>query len=527
MSGLYGVSTYGSTIYGTDGTSSRYVMRALAAPLVFGSGLLWVWDTANSRLVASANENAVGVVNGLSVADLSIEGVTSRAYLDGVVARYIDISNYYSLLVCDDSGQFPQTMRLMKMVAGVSTLIASVSITFARGTYHIVKLSINGSTFLGSFDGVQLINQNDTDLLAAGQAGIYHGGGASGTAYWYDLAIRPSGVTASGKTVYTRVRLTSNDPLQTPSVPDLLASVRGPDLATGAVIPQTQHAYKDSVAAFLDDVAQQSNLSWRFNESYQLKMLDRLGSFAPFVIATANGNIDGVTRPIVSRFSPLYRNRHYVTGAIDLAAVVEPKVGDGVTQSWVLAYPVDSMQGIMLNGESQSFGIQGTDTGRVFYYQQGSNTLTIDTSLTPPASTFTVTYTGQIPYRAMAENTGQQAIIALLDNSSGIVEMSEDVPGLTRAAADALAAARITQYARLAIDWKFVTQQNGLGPGQLLTVIVPEFGLNDLQFLITDISTTVAADKDGNLLYWYKVTTTTGPSLGNWSRKLQTALLKG
>jgi hypothetical protein len=504
MSGAYGIGLYGSDIYGA----------------------IWLWDTANSRLMARASENALALSNSVNAANVRVQVVTNQSYLDGLVARYTDISNYYSLIVCDSLGQYPNTMRLSKMAGGTETLLISQPITFERGTYHICVFTIIGTTLLGYFDGKQIIYVIDSTLLAGGLTGLYHGGGASGTTNWYDFGVRALGGDATGKSVYTRTRMTSTDPLVTPRLTDLVASVRSPDITTGNTIPQTQYSYKNTIAASLDDAAKQSDLSWRFDELFKMKMTDRLGQIAPFVIATANQNIDGSSAPKVTRGSPAYCNRQYITGAVDLQVIPESKVGDGITQSWPLKYPVDALLEVRVNGQPQSFGIQGTDTGRMFYYQEGQNTLSLDSSATPPTGAFDVTYVGRVPYRAMKEDTAQQSILAALDNSTGIVEATEDVQGLSAAAADALAQARLDQNARLAIDWSFTTTQSGLDPGQLLPVVVPEYGLNDFQFLITGISTSVKQDKDGNLLYWHTVSTTTGPSTGNWARRLQVALLK-
>jgi hypothetical protein len=486
----------------------------------------WSWDTPGSRVVAPANQNALALSSSVNAANVRVQAITNQSYLGGLVARFSNKANYYSLVACDSSGQYPNTMRLSIMAGGTETLLSSQPIAFTRGTYHILMFTVIGTTLLGYFDGKQIIYVIDSALTGSGLTGLYHGGGASGTTNWYDFGTRALGGDATGKNVYTKVRMTSTDPLVTPRLTDLVASVRSPDIATGNSLPQTQYSYKNTIAASLDDAAKQSDLSWRFDELYKLKMTDRLGQIAPFVIATANQNIDGSSSPKVTRGSPSYRNRQYITGAVDLQVISESKVGDGITQSWPLKYPVDQLLSVTVNGQPQSFGIQGTDTGRMFYYQAGQNTLSLDSSATPPAGSFSVTSIGRVPYRAMAEDTAQQAILAALDNSTGIVEATEDVPGLSAAAADALAQARLDQNARLAVDWSFTTRQSGLDPGQLLPVVVPEYGLNDFQFLITGISSTVKQDKDGNLLYWHNISTTTGPSTGNWARRLQVALLK-
>jgi hypothetical protein len=485
----------------------------------------WLWDTANSRLMTQGTTGTDLTRTGLTLTDAEVIVITNQLHDLSIILRSTASNDRYSIVMSDNSGAWGPLIDLHRITpGGGDVLLAHASLSFVRGTYHTLRVVLSGSIFFVSFDGIQLYAYTDpSPITHAGSIGLNRG---TGTSYVNNLLIRPLGASATGKNMYTKVRMTSTDPLVTPRLTDLVASVRSPDIATGNVLPQTQYSYKNSIAACLDDGAKQSDLSWRFDELYKLKMTDRLGQIAPFVIATANGNIDGPSAPKVTRGSPAYRNRQYITGAVDLQVIAESKMGDGITQSWPLKYPVDALLEVSVNGQPQSFGIQGTDTGRMFYYQQGQNTLSLDSSATSPAGAFDVTYVGRVPYRAMAEDIAQQAILAALDGSTGIVEATEDVPGLSSTAADARAQARLDQNARLAIDWTFTTRQSGLDPGQLLPVVVPEYGLNDFQFLITGISTSVKQDKDGNLLYWHNVSTTTGPSTGNWARRLQVALLK-
>lgn len=486
----------------------------------------WLWDTANSRLVTQGTTYTDLLLTGVSCSDVEVMLISDQIQECSLIMRQLASNNRYYIAMSDNSGSWGGVLDVRRITPGDGDVrLTGASIDFVRGTFHALHVVLIGSRCTVWFDGIQLYSYVDgSPINGSGSVGLNRG---TGTSHINDLAIRPLGQDAMGVNVYTKTSLTSTNALESPKVKDLVACVRHPFIATGAVIPQTDFAYKKSVAAALDEVASSSQMGWRLNESYQVVMQPRDGQFAPFVLSQGDGGtIEGTTMPKVSRQSPTYRNRQYVTGAVDLVEEPESKLGNGVDTSWSLDYAIDSILSISMGGQTQTFGIKDTDTGRTFYYTKGEKTLSLDGALNPPTAQIDVVYIARKDYRAMAQDTGQQAIIAVMEGSSGIVEASESIDGLSKAAADAKAAARLAENARLAITLSLTTRQSGLAPGQLVTVVIPKHALLDLQLLITSVSTQVRQQTDGTLLYWYAVEATSGPSLGNWSRALSLTLIQ-
>jgi len=487
-----------------------------------GSVTTWTWDTANSRLTTPAATGADSclVYNGVVAVDLYIEATLDQVANGGLACRRVDGNNTYSAYVYDASAAAtPNTFALYKIVAGAYTLLASGPLAFVRGSYHTFRLSTVGTTISLLMDSIQLASVTDSSISAAGKAGLIGSNGNVGSRF-YSMNILPLGASASGKNVYTRATLTSTDPTQNPVVSSIVTSVRSPDIMTGAQILGTKYQYTKKCSEILLDVAGQSKMYMRLDKNKSLKMKDRAYTPAPWPLYSADPLFLGPRHPpTATRQSPAYRNRQYVYNAINLQSWPESKVGDGNTQSWALAYPVDSITSLLLDGTPQTWGVQGVDSGRNFYYLPGQNALSADSSLFPEqGAQIALVYIARVPYTSMRESTAQQAILAAVDGSTGIVEASEDCGGLPAAAADVIAQARIDANAILSVDWEYFTSRSGLAPGQLQTMFVPEHGLNDVDMLITEITTALWLDGSGNLQYEYDVKATSGANIGTWQR---------
>jgi hypothetical protein len=483
-------------------------------------------DTANTRMrVTSGSSGLILWTTGLfpAAADISFEAITNQSEAGGFVWRYVDTSNLYYLTLRDNSAAAsPNTVTIRKRQFAADNPVTSpttLPVLFTRGTYHTLKLTMIGSVITVLFDGIVVNTVTDTTLVAAGQVGLRQNSGVETD--WYSIAAQKLGGTAIGKTLYTRTRLASTDPTVKPFVSSLVASVRSPDIMTGVLINATDYAYKKKCSEVLLDVAGQSKMYVRIDKNKKLLMKDRAYSTAPWPLYSADPLFLGSRNPpTATRQSPAYRNRQYVYNCVDLQSIPESKVGDGTAQSWPLAYQVDSITSLLLDGDPQTVGVQGVDSGKDFYYQPGQAGFSQDSSGTPPDRTQTIAlvYVARVPYTSMRENTAQQAILAAVDGTSGIVEASEDGGGISAAAGDVIAQARIDVNAILSLDWEYFTSRPGLQPGQLQTMFVPEHGLNDVDMLISEISTFLWLDGDGNLQYEYDVKATSGPSVGNWQR---------
>ncbi len=480
-------------------------------------------DTAHSRMQVTSGTNGIILWNTAqfpAAKDVYLELITDQCDIGGLVFRYTSVDNLYYVTYRDNSsGTNPNTVAIRKRVAATDTqLIAPIALplTFTRGTYHTLKVTMVGSVITAYFDGVTAATVTDASLTAAGQVGIRQN--SATTSNWYSLRAQSLGDSATGKNVYSKLTLSSTDPTQNPVVSSLVTSVRGPDLMTGVMIASTDYAYKKQVSGAAADIASQSKMYWRIDKNKKYIMKDRAYNTAPWPLYSADPLFKGSdTSPLLTRQSPLYRNLQYIYNCIDLQTIPESKLGDGTAQSWVLKYPVDSIMSLTLDGNPQTFGIQGVDTGKSFYYQPGQPTLSQDSADIPPTpvQTIVITYVARVPYVAKAQNTAQQTALAAIDGTSGIVSASEDGGGISKAAGDTLAQARIDAYAILGVsDWEYVTERSGLAPGQLQTMFVPEHGIVDVDMLITDIITTLWLDGSGNLNYRYDVKATSGPNIG-------------
>jgi hypothetical protein len=152
---------------------------------------------------------------------------------------------------------------------------------------------------------------------------------------------------------------------------------------------------------------------WRIDKNKKYIMKDRAYSTAPWPLYSADPLFKGSdASPLLTRQSPLVSQPSSTsTTPLTLQTIPESKLGDGTAQSWVLKYPVDSITSLTLDGNPQTFGVQGVDTGKSFYYQPGQPTLSQDSARTPPTpvQTIAITYVARVPYVSMRENTAQQA----------------------------------------------------------------------------------------------------------------------
>ncbi len=561
-------------------TSANYTQTGFNTP----GTATYTWDTANRRLLATAGVRATLLYTAFSRADMFAEADFNYSDSGGLCVRMVDTSNLYFITLRDaSSATNPNTIVLKKNVAGVITNLITYNLptSWVRGDWHHFKLDVQGSALKVYMDGAQIISTTDTAITAAGQAGLVVGLAASDQIQVYGLRVQPYGDNLSGtlstlyvprvfggtliltssagsKNIYTRLRLSTTDPQNTPQVLDLTVSVHDPNIQNGAIIPSTNYAGIGSmlpVSQALEDLASQSNyvqyIGNKGSDNKRLFLHSRTAKPAPFYVYSggsgaangSGGNILLAGPPTVSRPDMLYRNRQTVDGGIDTTSTITyPLPFDGITQSWPLAYPLNAAPTITIDGIVQSVGVSGVDSGKQFYYQVGSNIVSQDPAGIPPAKTSigTIAYVGQIPVRVTRDNingtgiyagTIGQTQLAAIDGTSGIVEDYVSIPGLTKAAATAKADALLNQYGMLGIDIKFSTNTYGLQPGQVISVTLAEHQIYNLQFLIMKISTTVAQtvpNANPNvidyLLYTYRVEATQGPILGDWAILLGKAL---
>jgi hypothetical protein len=526
MSVLYGAGLYGAGPYGV--------------------GVTWVWDTANNQLIGSGDVNAALQYNSFTRKDGFTEADLNWSDGGGLFVRMVDTSHLYYLVINDAStSSAPNTLKLFKSVGGTHTQLgATQTIAFVRGTYRHIKLDAQGTALTVYFDGVQILSVTDGSITSAGKYGLLGGNKIQ----VLSLRVQPYGDTVtSAQTLYTRQRLASTNPQATPQVTNVVLAVRDPEIGSGALIPNTNYAYIKSVAQSYDDLAAQSTsphpyMVW-IGDDLKLHFKHNAAQPAPFYLATANGNILWAGNPpVVSRPDMNYRNHQIVDGGMDTTTLPSiTRKGDGFTQTWLMPGNLAQAPTITLDGQTQKIGVQGTDTGKDFYWQLGSNAISQDPSEIPPGSNDTIIFSNlaiQTQVRVIQDNVngtgayvgtiGQTQLAALMGTTgvvdTGIVEDYVSVPGLNRAAATALNTSLLQQFGRLGRAIPLSTNQWGLTPGMLVGVNIPQNGVINAFPLITKVTITAQPTSDvsnpyviGGLLYRFDLDTTEGPNLGDWS----------
>lgn len=162
---IAGASTGYEDTFDTDSTS-QYTQYSDAAA---------TWAISGGELVATGGSQSVFIRNGTSYTDVKIEADINHAYDGGLVLRFINNSNYYLLVLNDDSTPSPtQNLRAYKKVSGTYTLLNQTDITWARGTSKTIRFEAAGTALTASVDGVQVISVTDSALAGPGGVGMRH-----------------------------------------------------------------------------------------------------------------------------------------------------------------------------------------------------------------------------------------------------------------------------------------------------------------------------------------------------------------
>lgn len=523
---IAGITTQADPIDDTfdSNTASSYTGSSRTG----GTFAAWTWNVLQSRLEAVGGTNALLFLNAISGSTTDVSITFDMDYADqaGVFLRYQNSNSYYYCEICDSNASSNANTSIIKKWSFGTAYNLDIyrPISFTRSTPHRFVFSVVGNTLTLTMDGTQVSTYTDSSSpIANGQVGLQN---ASGSARFYQFRVQPLGQSVSGLLVYSRARLSSTDPTVSPQLEDLTLSVRGPSIQTGALIPQTQYSVlsgsKNTVAQDLDDLAKQSNFVCKIDKNKQLWFVSRSGMPSPWIATPSDMQVANLSLEIAS---DQYRNMQIITGGKDVLLLPEQKQGDGITQSWTLGYPVDSVTSISVNGVIQTFGVKGVDTGRSFYYEQGSNVLIQDASLTPLDTTqlIMINYQGQVNVTVEARNDAQIAWLAGTDGTDGIVAVTEDCSGLNKLAMLQLAYARLQQFAVLGRTLTFTTMRSGLATGQVLSVFLPQFGINDGQFLISDVATNYITTSANNIVIqqpFYSITCTDGPIIPSYAKFL-------
>jgi hypothetical protein len=517
----------------TSNTSANYTNTNKSG----GSTSTPTFDTTNSRLILAGGSGGLYLYSSITWADVDIMAVMDESDAGGLVWRYVDANNYYELGCYDDtaSGGFTNALRLYKVVAGTRSLIGSASVvawprsTIDASPYKTVRVTMLGTAITVYFDGVVMQTATDSAFMA-GLLGLRNDGG---TSRYYQLRLQPqgdyvsgtpAGDTVTGGRVYTQVTLTTTDPSVAPTIQDLTTSAHSPQIARGALIPQL-HTQTTPVAipfnTEMDTLAAASgDFWWDISSASSLTFCARNAVPAPWALYSTDLIFTPAVQP--TNGADLYRNRQNIINCIDTIINSEQKIADGTATSWSMSYPLYSAPVITVQSVAQSVGVQGVDTGKNFYWQVGSASISQDSSSgavkIPSGYLLQFSYVGQFTRTVTEDNLAEQAARQAVEGGTGIVEATLDGKGMLASNAIIYAQGLLAKHSNNnTVEFIGSTQRTGLAPGQLQTFFVPDHSINNAQLLIVKLTTTGQQQLDGSVLYEYQVDATNGSNLNNWA----------
>jgi len=502
-----------------------------------GSTATATYDTTNSRVTLSGGSGGLYLNNSITCTDIDLLVDMDESDAGGLAWREVSTSNYYELGVYDasSSGGFTNQLRLYKVASGTRSLLGSASsVTFTRGTFHRIRVTMQGGLIDVYWDGACVQSYLDTSPLASGGCGLRNDGG---TSRYYQLWVQPLGTNLSGQALSSKVTMTTTDPSVMPQLFVLVMCVRGASIATGATISQLHPATSPFSVYYSKEMDVAVQLSgdyyWYVNKWKQLifgPRLARPGAF-PLQSAPDPANASGylLYQPQVSVLSSadLFRSQQIVTGAKSLVnPPPEIKAADGSTTSWTMGYPLYSAPTVLTGGQPATVGVQGIDSGRQFYWQPGSASISYDSTLPklPAGTILSFTYVGQSAANVILNNSSSQAAQAALELNSGIVAeiesaLSSTASGMSVAQATTFGNGLLARYgSNNTIELLGTTLYGGITPGTTIPIFLPEIMRTwNAQLPIVKVTTTALQGQNG-LIWLYSIDATNGPSLNNWQR---------
>jgi hypothetical protein len=177
---------------------------------------------------------------------------------------------------------------------------------------------------------------------------------------------------------------------------------------------------------------------------------------------------------------------------------------------------------ITLNGGAQTVGILSLDTGKNWYWNQGSQIITQDGGGTKllASDTLNVVYYGQFP--AVAISMDNASIVAQQaregGSSTGIVEVAAFDTTLTSTAqAFQSAAGYLSKFAHDLDTFEALTVAYGFAEGQAVVVNVPAHGFVNTPMLIESVTITDVGPIGGEIAdLYYDVKAVSGPTNAGW-----------
>jgi hypothetical protein len=283
-------------------------------------------------------------------------------------------------------------------------------------------------------------------------------------------------------------------------------------------IPRAVFAYC-TVTEALNALATQASYSgipywWQIDEKLQLWFVPY--TYLRRALTVTGDNLDE-TSVKVKRHNPRYFNTKIITGAtVETDPQTRTRKGDGETTSWEMDYPLAHAPTILVNGVEKTVGIGQVDTGKDFYWNAGSATISQDTGAVKLIDTdvLTITFIGTFPTNFYQQDAAQVRYMQNLNATSGVVEDVEQNSTITTFEAGVnYVGEALARYAKQGKELDFQTLDPTFAQGQLAVFNLPDFGIDNEELLIESVT---ASDQRDGLNIWYSVHAIRGPVDTTW-----------
>ena len=273
----------------------------------------------------------------------------------------------------------------------------------------------------------------------------------------------------------------------------------------------------------LDTIARLAGYYWDIQPDYSLRFFGRTTFSAPWNISAASANVRRI-----GALEAVF-NRQNVANVVNVRMgqfigelTSETVTGDGVAVEFETTIAIAREPVIALNGSAQTVGVSGVDTGKDWYWQQGTRSIQQDSG--------GVVLTGgdslQIDYFplysdifATVQDAANIASRALVELSSGRYETVIESSTLsTRADGLALGQAYLDANKDDAVSLAISTLDPGLRIGQVINANLPFIGLggsgSGVNMLIESLTLTARVGAVDN----YRAQCSNGPLLPTWQQ---------
>jgi hypothetical protein len=200
--------------------------------------------------------------------------------------------------------------------------------------------------------------------------------------------------------------------------------------------------------------------------------------------------------------------------------------GDGVATSFNVAFPITQAPDIFIGSPAvaQTIGIIDVDTGKDWYWQEGSTEIRQDSGATVISAgvSIMVTYVGTESILISASNVTSISDRATAESNSGIYHKLLTLDNkLTRANAQAVADAYVDRNSELSVVMTFETDtllepdSIGIEPGQTLTVSLTGYQCAGT-YLVRSVTLQSRLDDQHQARWAVRVEAVSGPVLRNY-----------